>query len=167
MLRDLQISSYVLDMMLRHAEREYPNEACGIVIGPKIKRMAIGVFPIKNIQDELHAKDPTRYPRLAKTAYQMDPKEVKIVEKEAESKAFETKLFYHSHPDHGVYFSEEDRAIACPWGEPSYPEVGHVVISVENGKAVAASEFYWNPEKQDFEERKLKQSANEGESHGH
>lgn len=165
MQRDLQISSYVLDMMLRHAEREYPNEACGIVIGPKEKRVAIGVFPVKNIQDELHAKDPQRYPREAKTAYQMDPKEVRIVEKEAESKGFEVKLFYHSHPEHGVYFSEEDRAIACPWGEPSYPEVGHIVISVEKGKAVAASEFFWNPDTKDFEERKLK--SNQGESHGH
>ena len=156
MLRDLQISSYVLDMMLRQAEREYPCEACGIVIGPKIKRIALGVFPVKNIQDALHAQDPKRYPRDAKIAYQMDPKEVKIVAKEAESKNFETKLFYHSHPDHGVYFSEEDKAMACPWGEPSFPEVGHIVISVDGGKAVAASEFYWNPEKKDFEERKLR-----------
>jgi proteasome lid subunit RPN8/RPN11 len=156
MQRDLQISSYVLDMMILRAEKEYPNEACGIVIGPKGIQKAIGVFPIPNIQDELHAQDPQRYPRQAKTAYQMDPKEVKIVEKEAASKDFETKLFYHSHPDHGVYFSEEDKAIACPWGEPSFPEVGHVVISVEKGKAVAASEFFWNPEKKDFEERKLR-----------
>ncbi len=156
MQRDLQISSYVLDMMILRAEKEYPNEACGIVIGPKGIQKAIGVFPIRNIQDELHAQDPQRYPRPAKTAYQMDPQEVKIVEKEAASKDFEIKLFYHSHPDHGVYFSEEDKAIACPWGEPSFPDVGHVVISVEKGKAVAASEFFWNPEKKDFEERKLR-----------
>ena len=151
LMRDLKISSYVLDMMLRHAEREYPNEACGIVIGPKTKRVALGVFPVKNIQDELHARDPQRYPRQAKTAYQMDPKEVKVVEKEAESKAFEPKLFYHSHPDHAVYFSDEDKAMACPWGEPSYPEVG-----VEQGKARAASEFYWNSMTKTFEERKLR-----------
>jgi proteasome lid subunit RPN8/RPN11 len=156
MQRDLQISSYVLDMMILRAEKEYPNEACGIVIGPKGIHKAIGVFPIPNIQDELHAKDPERFPRTATTAYQMDPQQVKIVEKEAQSKDFEVKVFYHSHPDHGVYFSEEDRAIACPWGEPSYPEVGHVVISVEKGKAVGASEFFWNPEKKDFEERKLR-----------
>jgi proteasome lid subunit RPN8/RPN11 len=156
MQRDLQISGYVLDMMLRQAEREYPHEACGLVIGPKAKRIALGVFPVKNIQDALHDQDPRRYPRDSKIAYQMDPKEVKSVEKEAESKGFETKLFYHSHPDHGVYFSEEDKAMACPWGEPSFPEVGHIVISVEGGKAVAASEYYWNPEKQDFEERKLR-----------
>ena len=84
MKRDLQISSLVLDMMIGHAEREYPNEACGIVLGPKGKEIAFGVFPIRNIQDELHAADPARYPRSATTAYQMDPKEVRIVEREAE-----------------------------------------------------------------------------------
>lgn len=165
MQRDLKISSYVLDMMLRHGERAYPDEACGIVIGPKSKRVALGVFPIKNIQNELHAKDPQRYPREAKTAYFMDPKEVKIVEHEAKIKNFEIKLFYHSHPDHGVYFSDEDRAMACPWGEPSYPEVGHIVISVEKGQATAASEFFWNTEKQDFEERKLKTNHGNNENH--
>jgi proteasome lid subunit RPN8/RPN11 len=118
--------------------------------------VAIGVFPVKNIQDELHAKDPVRYPREARTAYQMDPKEVRIVEHEAQISDFDIKLFYHSHPDHGVYFSDEDKAMACPWGEPSYPEVGHLVIGVEKGKAVAASEFFWNEAKKDFEERKLK-----------
>lgn len=158
MKRDLQISSYVLDMMTRHGEREYPKEACGIVIGPKGKNAAIGVFPIRNIQDELHVKDPERYPRKATTAYQMDPREVKIVEAEAADKGFEIKVLYHSHPDHGVYFSDEDKAMACPWGEPSYPEVGYVVIGVEKGSAVAASEFYWNPEKKDFEERKLQKA---------
>jgi proteasome lid subunit RPN8/RPN11 len=156
MKRDLQISSLVLDMMIGHAEREYPNEACGIVLGPKGKEIALGVFPIRNIQDELHAADPARYPRSATTAYQMEPKEVKIVEREAEDKGFEIKLFYHSHPEHGVYFSEEDKAMACPWGEPSYPRVGHVVIIVVKQKAVAAGEFFWNPEKKDFEERKLR-----------
>jgi proteasome lid subunit RPN8/RPN11 len=162
MQRDLKISSYVLDMMLRHAEREYPNEACGIVIGPKGKTNALGVFPVKNIQNELHAVDPERYPREAKTAYFMDPKEVKIVEHEAEKADFDTKIFYHSHPDHGVYFSDEDKAMACPWGEPAYPDVGHIVIGVEKGEAKAASEFFWNEEKKDFEERKLPIGGNHG-----
>lgn len=157
--KDLQISSYVLDMMIFHAEKDYPQETCGLVIGPQGKVKAIGVFPIPNIQNELHAKDPQQYPREAKTAYFMDPKQLKIVEKEAASKNFEIKIIYHSHPDHGVYFSEEDKAMACPWGEPNDPEVGHVVIGVTEGKVQGASLFYWDAEKQDFLERPLKLKA--------
>jgi len=156
MAKNLQISSYVLDMMIYHAEKDYPNETCGMVIGPKGKENAIGVFPIPNLQDELHARDPERYPRKATSAYQMDPKEVRIVEKEAASKGFELKILYHSHPDHGVYFSEEDKAMACPWGEPSDFNVGYLVIGVEKGKANGASLFYWDEDKKDFFERKLK-----------
>jgi proteasome lid subunit RPN8/RPN11 len=159
MSKDLQISPYVLDMMAFHAEKDYPNEACGIVIGPQGKTNAIGVFPIRNLQNELHAQDPERYPRNATTAYQMDPEGVRIVEKEAASKSFEIKLYYHSHPDHGVYFSEEDKAMACPWGEPNDPRVGFLVIGVEQGKASAASLFYWDERTQDFSERKLKRNA--------
>ncbi len=150
------ISEYVLKQICLHAEREYPFEACGLMIGPKEKENAIGVFPIKNIQNDLHAQDPQKYTRDAKTAYYMDPTQMKIVEKEAQSKNFDTKVVYHSHPDHDVYFSEEDKLMAAPWGEPNHPGVSWVVISVKEGKAVAASEFSWEEEKKDYVERKLK-----------
>lgn len=159
MAKNLQISSYVLDMMIFHAEKDYPNETCGIVIGPRGKNNALGVFPVANLQDALHLKDPARYPRKATTAYHMDPDGVRIVEKEAASQGFEIKVYYHSHPDHGVYFSEEDKAMACPWGEPVNPDIGFLVIGVDQGKATAASLFYWEKEKQDFLERKLKLHA--------
>ncbi len=159
MSKDIQISSYVLDMMIFHAQKDYPHEACGIVLGPKGIDKAIGVFPIPNIQDKLHAKDPKRYPRQATTAYFMDPRQVQIVEHEAKDKDFEIKIYFHSHPDHGVYFSEEDKAMACPWGEPLDPKVSYLVIGVSQGKADGASLYYWNEAKQDFSERKLKLNA--------
>lgn len=148
-----------MDMMIHHAEMDYPNETCGIVLGPRGTEKAIGVFPIKNIQDELHQKDPEKYSRKATTAYFMDPQQVKIVEKEAADKDFEIKIYYHSHPDHGVYFSEEDKAMACPWGEPNDPNVSFLIIGVGKRKAVGASLFYWNWDKKDFLERKLKLNA--------
>ncbi|MCB1214190.1 MAG: M67 family metallopeptidase [Deltaproteobacteria bacterium] len=154
----LQISSYVLDMMIYHAEKDYPEETCGVVIGPKGKSKAIGVFPIKNIQNDLHQKDPKQYSRDAKTAYFMDPTQLRIVEKEAAKKNFEIKIIYHSHPDHGVYFSEEDKAMACPWGEPNDPNLAWLVIGVAQAKANGASLFYWDEEKKDFLEKNLKQN---------
>lgn len=150
------ISEYVLKQICLHAEREYPFEACGLIIGPKEKENAIGVFPIKNIQNDLHIQDPQKYTRNAKTAYYMDPTQMKIVEKEAKDKNFETKVVYHSHPDHEVYFSAEDKLMAAPWGEPNHPNVSWIVISVKEGKSVAASEFFWEEEKKDYVEKKLK-----------
>lgn len=149
------LSEYVLKQISLHAEREYPREACGMIIGPKGKENAIGVFPVRNIQEELHRENPEKYPRDAKTAYYMDPDQVKIVEKEAASKDFELKAVYHSHPDHEVYFSKEDRYLAAPWGEPNHPEVSWIVISVVEGHAEAMSEFVWDAEKKDYMEKKL------------
>lgn len=159
MSKNVQISGYVLDMMRFHAEKDYPNETCGMVIGPKTIDKAIGVFPIPNIQNELHEKDPEKYSRTAATAYFMEPGEVRVVEKEAASKGFEVKIYYHSHPDHGVYFSEEDKAMACPWGEPNDPNISFLVIGVDQGKTSGASLFYWDDAKKDFLERKLKLNA--------
>ncbi len=150
------ISEYVLKQICLHAEREYPNEACGMIIGPQGKENAIGVFPIRNIQDELHQQDSKKYPRDARTAYYMDPKQLRVVEKEAADKKFDTKVIYHSHPDHEVYFSDEDRLMAAPWGEPNHPGVSWIVISVQNGTAKAASEFFWEEEKKEYVERKLR-----------
>lgn len=154
------LSDYVLEQISLHAEREYPYESCGMIIGPIHKENAIGVFPIRNIQNELHNQDSKKYPRTATTAYYMDPTQMRIVEKEAKSKDFEVKVIYHSHPDHGVYFSDEDKLMAAPWGEPNNPNVSWVVISVEKGKATGASEFVWDGEKKDYVERKLKLKIN-------
>ncbi len=150
------ISEYVLKQICLHSEREYPFEACGLIIGPTHKENAIGIFPIRNIQNDLHAQDPEKYTRDAKTAYYMDPKQMNIVAREAKDKDFDTKVVYHSHPDHDVYFSAEDKLMAAPWGEPNDPKIAWVVISVKEGKAQAASEFTWDEEKKDYVERKLK-----------
>lgn len=162
-----QLSEYVLEQICLHAEREYPKEACGMILGPQGKDHAIGVFPIKNIQDELHGQDPEKYPRTAKTAYYMDPGQMRTVEKEAASKQFELKVIYHSHPDHEVYFSEEDKLMAAPWGEPNNPHLTWIVISVINGKAKKASAFVWDELKKDYSEKKLALHFLEGENHAH
>lgn len=150
------LSDYVIQQICLHAEREYPREACGVILGPLEKENAIGVFPIQNIQDELHEKDPEKYQRTATTAYYMNPQQLRIVEREAKDKKFEMKVIYHSHPDHAVYFSDEDKLMAAPWGEPNNPNMTWVVISVEKGRAKAASEFIWDAEKKDYIEHKLK-----------
>lgn len=149
------ISEYVLKQVCQLSEKAYPSEACGIIIGPKQHHNAIGVFPIKNIQDELHEKDAEKYPRTSKNAYYMCPTEMKKIEKEAEHKGFEFKVIFHSHPDHGVYFSDEDKLMAAPWGEPNNPNLHWLVVSVGHGKATAASLFSWDDEKKDYIERKM------------
>src|SRR5215467_6951189 len=55
------------------AAAEYPAECCGVVMEKNGERL---LLPCRNIQDELHAKDPQRHPRDSRTAYYIDPKDL-------------------------------------------------------------------------------------------
>ncbi|HBF12679.1 MAG TPA: hypothetical protein DDW49_04710 [Deltaproteobacteria bacterium] len=153
----LLIDQKLLNGIYAQSEKCYPHEACGFVVG-KVegkKRTAYKVVACTNIQNELHEKDPERYPRAAETAYCIDPAEMKKIEEQAKKEGMSLVSIFHSHPEHGVYFSAEDKAMACPWGEPLFPHLSYLVVSVYQMKVNNASEFYWSAEKKDFVERKI------------
>ena len=131
------------------AENEYPSECCGVILekeGFPGQRLLI---PCRNIQNELHAKDPARYPRDARTAYHVDPKDLLKIGN-LESDGYRVRVIYHSHINAGAHFSETDKQNALVQGEPTYPEAIYAVLSVVEGKAAEAAAFAWNPEKRDF-----------------
>lgn len=153
----LSIPNTLLKAMYAEAEKQYPDEACGFVIGRvDSSRTAQAFIPTKNLQNKLHAKDPGRYPRDAKTAYSIDPRAMEEVVAQAKARGFELFAIFHSHPEHGVYFSEEDKNMAAPWGEPLFPQLSYIVVSVYGGIVTNASDFYWDPGKKDFIEQKIK-----------
>jgi len=133
----------------RHAQETFPEECCGVVLS---NGTTDHVERLKNIQNKLHALDPQTYPRTAAIAYAMDPIELDGVVKQAESSGAKLKAFYHSHPDHDAYFSEEDKAFASPFGEPTYPDTAQIVISVYNRAVKTVRAFVWSGEKKDFVE---------------
>lgn len=152
----LQVDQKLLTQIYAECRKQYPNEACGFVLGESgTKRIAVQVVPCKNIQNELHQKDPARYSRDAKTAYVIDPKEIKTVEMEARKLGYSIIAIFHSHPEHGVYFSDEDKGMAAPWGEPLFPGLSYLVVSVYGGEIKNASDFYWDGGKKDFVECKI------------
>ena len=154
----LKISQEMLSQIYKESERRHPEEACGFILG-KVDdgdRVAELVVECENIQNKVHAQDPERYTRDAKTAYTIDPKQMEAVQKQAADKGLEIISIFHSHPEHGVYFSDEDKGMAAPWGEPLFPSISYVVVSVYDGQVKNASDFYWSGETKDFEENKIK-----------
>ena len=145
-----------VEAMFAHAVRDYPHECCGLLFGPAGDARAVSeVTPIPNIQDRLHAEDPAQYPRDSRIAYVMDPDAHLGATRAAEARGLELRGVYHSHPDHGVYFSEEDRRLAAPWGEPMFPGAAYIVMSVTAGGVAAASQFVWDAERSDYREAAL------------
>jgi proteasome lid subunit RPN8/RPN11 len=71
--------------------------------------------------------------------------------KQLEEQGLVIKLFYHSHPEHDAYFSEEDKRLALFDNEPTYPDARYLVISVYNKKIRDQAFFEWNPATSSFE----------------
>ncbi|VAX22535.1 hypothetical protein MNBD_NITROSPINAE01-1777 [hydrothermal vent metagenome] len=146
----LKLRAKDFDVMKEHAEREFPHECCGVIIGDFSDNTKTEVRPCANIQNELNEKYPDKYTRSANTGYFIDPKDLHKAMMDASKQNLDIIGFYHSHPNHEPYWSAEDNRAAM-WegtGEPLYPDASHVVISVYDGKVKGASVFKWNdPEK--------------------
>jgi proteasome lid subunit RPN8/RPN11 len=150
----LAIDAKAMAAMRAHAEDAFPEECCGALFatqdGQMLRRMT-------NIQGALHAADPATHPRDARTAYQMDPRELFEVNRDADRPGWRILHFYHSHPSHGAYFSPTDRARAL-WGdptadpEPAYPGVAYMVLSVYERVVRDVKAYAWNDDARDFEE---------------
>jgi proteasome lid subunit RPN8/RPN11 len=147
------INRQAFEAVAAQAEREFPFECCGFIIGDESDE----VRPIRNIQNEKHAADPANFPRDARTAFLMDPRQHLAVLQEIDRSKLKLKAVYHSHPNHDAYFSATDRAQACSFdpAEPDYPETLYIVISVVGGKFAKAAAFVWDQDQKDFVEAEL------------
>ena len=67
--------------------------------------------------------------------YNIDPKELVRIQREARERGEDIIGFYHSHPDHPAQPSKTDLE------EAHYPGNSFVITSVEGGKAVVTNSF--------------------------
>ena len=125
-----------------HGRETYPDECCGVVVD--VAGSGETVVRLRNVQDEMHTKDPARYPRTARIAYTPHAGDFKRAHELWEREGNRLLAFYHSHPEHGAYFSDEDVAQATPFGEPSYPEAIQIVVSVYAREVKDVKAFGWS-----------------------
>ena len=131
----------------RQAVAEYPNECCGVILVRGAERRHL---PCRNVQDQMHARDPVTFPRTARNAYYMDPLDALRLNRLVDE-GFAFAVIYHSHPNAGAYFSETDRSQALIKGEPAYPGAVYVVVSVVGRAAKAFAAYRWSAERRVFE----------------
>jgi proteasome lid subunit RPN8/RPN11 len=142
-----------LEEIRAHAKREYPNECCGIVFGPRAQGAADKVRPCVNIQNELHDEDPATHTRDARTAYNLGAGDLFALQKSLRGDT-PAKIIYHSHvdtPGDGAYFSATDQTAAQMEGEPTYP-VEYVVLEIKNERTGPAAQFAWDEAKKMYVE---------------
>lgn len=152
-IKSLRLAGTAWDEISQHATDSFPEECCGIVIS---QGETDHVRRLKNIQNQLHALDPETYPRDATIAYAMDLKELESAIQQADATGAKIKAFYHSHPDHEAYFSEEDNAFAAPFGEPTFPESAQIVVSIYRRVVRRICAYAWSASEKGFVEIPLK-----------
>ncbi|HSM86922.1 MAG TPA: M67 family metallopeptidase [Candidatus Limnocylindrales bacterium] len=122
----LQISKADYDLIRWEAERSYPHECCGILLGSVNggHRMVTLTVTCENARKE-----------AAHNRYSIDPEQVIAALKLARSRSETIIGFYHSHPDHPARYSATDLDEAH-WFDCSY-----VITSVERGRTAGTSSF--------------------------
>ena len=95
----LHITTRNYQALQQHAERAYPSECCGVLVGKIIagERHVRRIVPCRN----------TRVSEVNKR-YEIDPAELVRVQREARASGMEIVGFYHSHPDHPAQPSPTD-----------------------------------------------------------
>ena len=122
----LRLSRSHYDSLRQHGEETYPYECCGVLLG----QMDGDIRTVTSI-----ARCGNTRTDSPQNRYNIDPKEVIRIQREARVREEEIIGFYHSHPDHPAQWSQTDLADAH-WLGSSY-----VITSVEKGKAVLTNAF--------------------------
>jgi [CysO sulfur-carrier protein]-S-L-cysteine hydrolase len=143
----VRLSQETLNSVYQHASAAYPSECCGIITG---RNEIQQVHACKNLQDELHARDPENHPRTSREAYAMDRDEAERIMRDASARNESVLAFYHSHIDCGAYFSRMDKDVQTVFGEPEFPDAVHVVVSVVGGNINEIKGYCWDGKNQDF-----------------
>jgi proteasome lid subunit RPN8/RPN11 len=122
----LRIPQSALEGLRRHGEETYPNECCGVLLG-KLEGEARRVNSVARCGNTRSDSPQNRY--------NIDPKELIRIQREARERGEDVVGFYHSHPEHPARWSLTDLAEAH-WTGCSY-----VITSVEGGRASRTRSF--------------------------
>ena len=120
----LVVSRSAYDTLRRHGEETYPHECCGVLLGRASDdaRRVTSVARCRNTQ-------------AASDWFNIDPRQIVRIQREASERGEDILGFYHSHPDDAAHWSASDLREAH-WMGCSY-----VITSVRAGKSAETHSF--------------------------
>lgn len=131
----LILSPQQRDAMVRHGQRVYPEECCGLLLGTRegadnrhwvreLRSLKNTWTPEVNPFDQREVKEEAQ---SRQNRYWIDPKALLEAQRYGRAQGWVILGVYHSHPDSPAVPSERDRQLA--WTEYSYP-----ILSITQGK---------------------------------
>ena len=137
----ISISEQNVEKINAHAEREYPHECGGMLIGrfeADGSKAVVETLPFENAREE---KD--RHNRVL-----ILPTDVLKAERYARELKLDVIGYYHSHPDDGAVPSQYDLEHALPvWS--------YIITSVLQGKAVDLRSWKMEDDRSKFNEEEI------------
>jgi len=127
----IRIESGPWQAMLAHAEKAYPNECCGAMLG-------VTEGDTKTVREAMPLENAFAGAQVAR--YELRPEDLLAADAAARERSMDLIGIYHSHPDCGAYFSKTDLENSCPW-------YSFVVLSVQKGAFDHANSWLPNTER--------------------
>jgi proteasome lid subunit RPN8/RPN11 len=119
----LEITSELVDQIVRHARADHPDEACGVIAGPAGSGKPERFIPMINA-----ARSPT--------FYEFDSADLFKLYREMDDEDEEPVVIYHSHTATEAFPSRTDISLA------SEPEAHYVLVSTrQTGQDEGPYEF--------------------------
>ena len=119
----MKIAAGALADIRAHGAEGYPNEICGIMVGPRGEGRVTEVRRARNIIVD-----------RSRDRYEIDPRDHIRIQREADADGLDIVGYYHSHPDHPAQASRFDT-------ERAWAGYVYLIVSIENGKPVDANGF--------------------------
>jgi proteasome lid subunit RPN8/RPN11 len=137
----VRIASGARSLVLAHAERAYPSECCGALLGRASTETGgttiLRAAPLRN-----EAADH------ADRRFVIGSAATRAAERDAGRDGLEVVGFYHSHPDHPAEPSPSDVSQAWPW-------YAYVIVGVHAGEAGPARAWRLRDDRTSFDEAAL------------
>src|SRR5215218_6236520 len=136
----LYLDTEIIDQISAHAERDYPHECGGMLIGnfQTEKKTVLEIFPLENARET-----EARHNRVL-----ILPKDVLRAERYARGKKLDVVGYYHSHP--------EDRAAPSQYDlDHALPVWSYIIVSVLAGKAADLRSWEMENDRSKFNEEDI------------
>lgn len=135
----IQLSDNIKNEFIAHAEKEYPHECCGFILG----KIEDGISVATEYIACGNKKEGNRERRFL-----IDPMDYQNTEDYADDKGLEIISIFHSHPDHPFEPSEFDRSHA-------WPGFSYIIISIMKGKNAGFRSWLLKEDRSSFDEGKI------------
>jgi proteasome lid subunit RPN8/RPN11 len=119
----VKVQRSAFEAIRAHGAEGYPNEICGVMIGPPGDRTVTEVKRARNIIVD-----------RARDRYEIDPRDHIRIQREADAAGMDIVGYYHSHPDHPAEASRFDT-------ERAWAGYVYLIVAVHSGQPVDANAF--------------------------